>query len=280
MSAQGYIVMINNDYRSGLNTSSQLQAASSFQQKTTTTDKGSAFLNSGLADSKEVSNGIMTLVQQLLNLLQKGGGTKPERPATLKLTDEQENGLKNLLGFGNEPVSLKALDKQGDKELSAGDVVVVYGGIRGSEITRHTLTQSDIDQLNGNSSLPKELVDSRAKWESLTGGADTSVKYIAQNSCFCPEDYNRPMNITEQNGKIVDATYVDTGEAVPSYIRDGLLTMDERFDQLEEAYLSGSDRIDVTYDSSFGYPSSVYVDRSFMIADEELSYSIKDLSVA
>lgn len=272
--------MINNDYNRGLNNSSSLQAASSFQLTNTTSNKGSAFLNNGLSDSHEVTNGIMTLVQQLLSLLQKGGANKPERPATLKLTDEQESGLKNLLGFGNESVRLKALDKQGDKELSAGDVVVVYGGIRGGEITRHTLTQNDMDQLNGNASLPAELVANRAKWDSATGGADTYVQYTAQNSCFCPPDYNRPMNIAERDGKIIDATYADTGEAVPSYIRDGLLTMDERFDQLEEAYLSGSDRIDVTYDPTFGYPSSVYVDRSFMIADEELSYNIQDLWVA
>ncbi|MFZ1389147.1 MAG: DUF6174 domain-containing protein [Thiolinea sp.] len=272
--------MINNDYNRGLNNSSSLQAASSFQLTNTTSNKGSAFLNNGLSDSHEVTNGIMTLVQQLLSLLQKGGANKPERPATLKLTDEQESGLKNLLGFGNESVRLKALDKQGDKELSAGDVVVVYGGIRGGEITRHTLTQNDMDQLNGNASLPAEFVANRAKWDSATGGADTYVQYTAQNSCFCPPDYNRPMNIAEKDGKIIDATYADTGEAVPSYIRDGLLTMDERFDQLEEAYLSGSDRIDVTYDPTFGYPSSVYVDRSFMIADEELSYNIQDLWVA
>jgi hypothetical protein len=88
------------------------------------------------------------------------------------------------------------------------------------------------------------------------------------------------MRITESNGNIIDATYADTGETVPSYIRDGLLTMSERFDQLEEAYLSGADRVDVSYDAQLGYPSSVYIDRSFMMADEEISYSIKDLERA
>lgn len=269
--------MINNDYNRSLNTSSTSQAAKTLQQATAN-NKGHLFLNNGLSDSKEVNNGIMTLVQQLLSLLPKGGQTKPERTPTLKLTSEQEAGLKNLLGFSNEAVSVKVLDRQRDKTLSAGDVVIVSGGITGGEITRHTLTQKDIDQLNGKTNLPQDLVDSRAKWEAATSNGQ-SASYTAQTSCFCPEDYTRPMNITEQNGKIVDATYADTGEAVPSYIRDGLLSMSERFDQLEDAYLSDAERVDVTYDPQLDYPSSVYIDQSFMMADEEISYTVKDLQL-
>ncbi|TXH68122.1 MAG: hypothetical protein E6Q83_14930 [Thiothrix sp.] len=271
--------MINNDYNRSLGSGSVFQTSNSLSSNTTTKNQSNLFLNNGLNDSKELSNGIMNLVQQLLSMLHKGGHPKPDRTPTLNLTSEQETSLKNLLGFSNEAVSLKVLDKQRDKALSAGDVVVISGGITGGEITRHTLTQKDIDQLNGNTSLPQDFIDSRAKWDAASSNAQ-SVSYTAQNSCFCPPDYTRPMNLTEQNGKIIDATYADTGEAVPSYIRDGLLTMNERFDQLEEAYLSGADRIDVSYDPSLGYPSSVYVDQSFMIADEELSYTIKDLAVA
>ncbi|WP_298613180.1 DUF6174 domain-containing protein [uncultured Thiothrix sp.] len=270
--------MINNDYSRSLTTSSAFQT-SPVATDATTKNQSNLFLNNGLSDSKEVTNGIMSLVQQLLGMLQKGGGHKPDRTPTLNLTSEQEAGLKNLLGFSNEAVSVKVLDRQRDKALSAGDVVVVSGGITGGEITRHTLTQKDIDQLNGKTTLPQDFLDSRAKWDAATSNAQ-SVSYTAQNSCFCPPDYTRPMNITEQNGKIIDATYADTGEVVPSYIRDGLLTMNERFDQLEQAYLSGADRIDVSYDPRLGYPSSVYVDQSFMIADEELSYTIKDLAVS
>lgn len=271
--------MINNDYNRSLNTSSQFHLTSSLQQTAANTNKSNMFLNNQLSDSKEVSNGIMTLVQQLLTLLQKGGQTKPEPVPILKLTSEQESGLKNLLGFSNEAISLRVLDRQRDKELSAGDRVIVSGGITGGEITRHTLTQKDIDQLSGQANLPQNLIDSRAKWDAATNQGQ-STSYTAQSSCFCPQDYTRAMNIVEQDGKIIDATYSDTGEAVPSYIREGLLTMNERFDQLEEAYLSDADRIDVTYDPNLGYPSSVYVDQSFMIADEELSYTIKDLAVA
>ncbi|TXH69779.1 MAG: hypothetical protein E6Q85_08310 [Thiothrix sp.] len=271
--------MINNDYNRSLSTGSAFQTNNSVTTNTTNKSQSHLFLNNGLTDSKDVTNSIMSVVQQLLSMLQKGGNTKPDRAPTLKLTSEQEAGLKNLLGFSTEAVSVKVLDRQRDKTLSAGDVVVISGGITGGEITRHTLTQKDIDQLNGNTKLPQDLIDSRAKWDAATSDAQ-SVSYTAQNSCFCPPDYTRPMNITEQNGKIIDATYADTGEAVPSYIRDGLLTMDERFEQLEQAYLSGADRIDVSYDARLGYPSSVYVDQSFMMADEELSYTIKDLAIA
>lgn len=272
--------MINNDYNRSLTTGSAFQTNNSVTTNTTNKNQSHLFLNNGLTDSKDVTNSIMSLVQQLLSMLQKGGGgTKPDRTPTLNLTSEQEAGLKNLLGFSTEAVGVKVLDRQRDKALSAGDVVVISGGITGGEITRHTLTQKDIDQLNGNTQLPQDLIDSRAKWDAATSDAQ-SVSYTAQNSCFCPPDYTRPMNITEQNGRIIDATYADTGEAVPSYIRDGLLTMNERFDQLEEAYLSGADRVDVSYDPSLGYPSSVYVDQSFMMADEELSYTIKDLAIA
>lgn len=270
--------MINNDYSRGFMISTQTQSANSLHDAPATKNASSSFLNTGLSDSKEVNNGIMSLVQQLLTLLQKGGHNKPERAPTLTLTNEQEAGLKDILGFSNEAVSLKVLDKNRDKALNAGDVVVVAGGIRGGEIARHTLTQSDIDQLNGTTHLPEDLVNNRAKWEAATSDGQ-SLSYTAQSSCFCPQDYTRAMNLTEQNGKIVDATYADTGEAVPSYIRDGLLTMNERFDQLQDAYLSGADRVDATYDANLGYPSSIYIDKSFMMADEEISYTIKDLKL-
>ena len=269
--------MINNNFNYSVTARGQSQSANS-NVSTSSDIKGNAFLSSGLTESKELTNGIMTLVQQLLTLLQKGGQPKPHQQQPLDLSDSQENALRNLLGFTNQAISLTALDKNRDQALSAGDVVVVSGGITGGEITRHKLTQKEVDQINGNLNLPNDLVENRAKWEAASSDGQ-SVSYTAQNSCFCPPDYTRPMNITEQNGKIVDATYADTVEAVPSYIRDGLLTMSERFDQLEAAYLNDAARIDVSYDQQYGYPSSVYIDESEMIADEETHYTIKDLEL-
>lgn len=274
--------MINNDYTRSATGTAQAQERRAVNNSGTGQVKGNPQFNpTSNLDKGEVRNGIMALAQQLLQKLHKGGNAgKPDKtPPTLNLSSTQESSLKNLLGFTNgAPVGVQVLDRNRDGAISAGDVAVVSGGITGGEILRHTLTAQDIKVINGATTLPADLTANRAKWEQATADGQ-SVSYTAQSSCFCPPDYTRPMNITEQNGRITDATYADTGEAVPVYVRDSLLTMNERFDQLQDAYTSGAEQVDVTYDAQLGYPSSVLIDQSFQMADEEIRYTIKDLQV-
>ncbi len=225
---------------------------------------------------------ILSLLIQLIQLLLKSISQPKPEPKPLALSPSQQDNLKQVLGINpNAPFSVEVLDSDGNGKLSSGDTAIVSGGITGGEIQRKTLTDEDIKQINtpkGN--LPEDFSNNLQKWQSFTGGPDEFLSYTTQQSCFCPREFTRPMNITESNGQITSATYADTGETVPDNIRQSLQTVDQRFEQLRNAYESGADQVNVTYDPQFGYPTSVFIDQSQLIADEEISYSISNLGIA
>lgn len=102
----------------------------------------------------------------------------------------------------------------------------------------------------------------------------TSYTMIQQRSCFCMEDYTRVMKYNISNGSIVwDVLYQDDNTKVSSEISENVMTIDQAFDMIQEAIDSDVDNIEVTYDNKLWYPKSVSIDRSFMIADEEMYYT-------
>lgn len=223
---------------------------------------------------------LLQVVMQLLQLLLQ---QEPEpEPEPLALKPNQQDNLKQLMGFTpNAPVGVQVLDEDGSGTVSVGDTAIVSGGITGGEISRKTLTADDVAQINQTKGgTPQAFTDNLQKWQSFTGGSDDFVSYTTQQSCFCTPEFTRPMNISESNGEITSATYADTNEPVPDNIRQSLQTVDQRFAQLQNAYENGAARVDVEYDPQFGFPTSVFIDRSELIADEEVSYTITDLGIA
>ncbi len=68
-------------------------------------------------------------------------------------------------------------------------------------------------------------------------------------------------------------------EAFPPFFEEPPLyrTIDGLFDRIAEAWASNAASIRVTWDRQFGYPRSVFIDQSLMIADEEQSWTIESL---
>ena len=68
-------------------------------------------------------------------------------------------------------------------------------------------------------------------------------------------------------------------EAFPPFFEEPPLyrTIDGLFDRIAEAWASNAVSIRVTWDPQFGYPRSVFIDQSLMIADEEQSWTIESL---
>jgi hypothetical protein len=54
-------------------------------------------------------------------------------------------------------------------------------------------------------------------------------------------------------------------------------TVDELFDWIEEAKATNPVRLDIDYDSRYGYPMRIVYDQSEFIVDEELTYSLRGL---
>ena len=109
------------------------------------------------------------------------------------------------------------------------------------------------------------------KWEAL--GVD-SYSCTFQISCFCIREATLPKRVQVINGKVVkvDGAPYDDEE------HWGIQTIDQLFDMIAQAVKDKVHSLDVQYNLVKGYPSSVYIDRDEMIADEEMGYDVSDLS--
>lgn len=112
----------------------------------------------------------------------------------------------------------------------------------------------------------------KALWKNA---AKTSYTMTQTRSCFCMEDSIRPMLFDVVNGSVMtgSAAYADaSGGKLSDEIlsRNSLYTVEAAFDYIQEAINEKAERITVEYDATTGYPQNLYVDRSYMIADEEM----------
>jgi hypothetical protein len=109
-----------------------------------------------------------------------------------------------------------------------------------------------------------EYAQNLEKW-----GNPDCYYFTIQRSCFCSEDIRNPTEVKVENGEIVS----------PSNYEDlFLLPMEDLFAQVNNLCVKncpekGSAQCDVTYGEE-GNLESAYIDRSEMVADEEIIYDI------
>ena len=115
-----------------------------------------------------------------------------------------------------------------------------------------------------------DLDTARARWSDA--GLDAYTMTL-QRICFCPmPDYTGPFEVSVRNDAI-DAVRL-MGEEVDT---ERGMTVAALFDLIEEAYDRKAEVVDVTYDPELGYPTSIGIDYSSQMADEEIAYRVSDL---
>ncbi len=117
-----------------------------------------------------------------------------------------------------------------------------------------------------------DLDAARQRWADA--GLD-AYRMTLQRSCFCPEDYRGPFEVTVRDGAVASARF-DGATVDPERV----VTVDGLFGLIEDAYERGAERVDVTFDPELGYPTELYIDVSSQMADEEVGYTVSDLRVA
>ena len=233
-------------------------------------------LNNGFANANWTN--LLNILQQLLQ--QFSNQYKP--PASLTLNDNQNKNLRSLFNLqDSSPFTVSVLDKNGNGKLNAGDVAVMYGGITGGEVSRRVLTAADVKAINSTSSSNNAnlntLNTNETKWKAAT--TNGNYDYTVQFGGFTAPEYRRPIAVSVNNGQVSNMTYADTGEAVAADRQASVPSMQDLFQELRDAYKNNAAQVNVTYDSTYGYPSSLYIDRSAMIADEEISYNVSNVRV-
>lgn len=125
------------------------------------------------------------------------------------------------------------------------------------------------------SAVPSAFTQNEKLWDSKN---ISNYNFTLQRNCFCPEDRRGPVNIQVRNGVPTSVVYPATGAAAdPSFFSD-IDTIEELFGKLKGAYKEKAARVDVTYDTVNGFPLTIYIDVSELMADEEQGYNVTNFT--
>ena len=118
----------------------------------------------------------------------------------------------------------------------------------------------------------QENLSGRELWESLNISTYSMTQQI---SCYCfPEEFISPKSIIVENNqiKLINGLSPDKTIGYESFY-----TIDQIFEFIDSKLDDDPEFYDIDYSSEYVYPNYLYFDMSSMIADEEISYQIKEL---
>lgn len=107
----------------------------------------------------------------------------------------------------------------------------------------------------GGGTALSDLDQARASWRAQ---GLRSYTVTVQKSCFCTEEYTRPVTITVRDGVAIDAP-----EHLAAYS-----TVEKALGAVEAARKGNPDTLTVSF-APQGWPTSFYVDPSMALADDE-----------
>ena len=127
------------------------------------------------------------------------------------------------------------------------------------------------DSITGTDDLGREQSRLDRNWDRFQSEAPLSYTYTVRVACECPTDVTRPVTVWVDRGSIEYLLYEDDGRPVPFSYSNSFPSIEQLFDAIQDGIDRQADRIDVEYDPTYGYPTSVYIDYDSRTADEELS---------
>jgi len=121
-----------------------------------------------------------------------------------------------------------------------------------------------------------DLATNRRHWQSQRI-TDYQVQF--RMSCFCVPDVIAPVVLQVRGGAIVSVTRVSDGVAVPPSRWKGIYyTVDQMFALIADAQAKGADEVRVSYDAVLRYPTTVFIDQSIRLADDEWRFEMSGLT--
>ncbi len=155
------------------------------------------------------------------------------------------------------------------KPLTRGELLARLQNLMNSIQQDEPTLESEVDFIKAQ----KDLDTARTMWDSKKL---TTYSLIQTKSCFCMEEYTRPMMYRVVDDLINTATlvYADDGGSKVT-IEAQLNTVDQAFDTIQDAIDNKVANLTVEYNPIYGHPVSIAIDVNAMIADEEQYYSYK-----
>lgn len=123
-----------------------------------------------------------------------------------------------------------------------------------------------LQQVTGRSDVAK----ARAKWEDK---GIVNYEFEVQQLCFCA--FRTPNLVVVKNGQVTQV--LDPATRQPrEYDHTWFRTIPEWLDWIEEAQKDKPQKLEVSYDPNYGFPSDINYNQSDMIADEEFTATIRN----
>ncbi len=122
-----------------------------------------------------------------------------------------------------------------------------------------------------------EFSQNQMKWQNANL---THYRFQLSIGCFCAFRDKMPLTIEVQNGQVTSMSYADgtsvTADEQTNMGFNQYATIESLF-QYTAQRMKDAAEVKVTYDSTYGYPTTIYIDGSQQIADDELSLGVSGL---
>jgi hypothetical protein len=121
------------------------------------------------------------------------------------------------------------------------------------------------------------LEQNRSLWESQ---AILHYRFNLKIGCNCPWYDLMPLTVEVKNGEIISMVASNGGNITPylDTFRQHS-TIESLFDTVDSAISRGVYELEVQYDVTYGFPTSIVINPSRMITDDETGYYVTDLEV-
>jgi hypothetical protein len=138
--------------------------------------------------------------------------------------------------------------------------------------TKRDSTESELALSRAKSDFAR----SRALW---TSARPATYDYTITVSCFCGREITRAVVVVVQGATVVSRTYVDDGTPVPAASISLFSTIEGVFDIIGNAVDHNYAHVGVTYDTALAYPTTIALDESTAIVDDERVYTLTNFHV-
>ncbi|MCB9026622.1 MAG: hypothetical protein H6625_09920 [Bdellovibrionaceae bacterium] len=115
-------------------------------------------------------------------------------------------------------------------------------------------------------------------WQENSEGQ--SYIYSYSRSCFCLEEFAETRVSVGENGQITQVQKISpigTFETLSVDEYNQVVSIEKLFEIIKKKIDNKVAHVDVEYDKELGFPSQIYVDYDFRMADDEVSYVINEL---
>ena len=105
-------------------------------------------------------------------------------------------------------------------------------------------------------------------------------RFNLEVGCNCPWSRLMPLDIEVRDGEIVSMVASNDGDVTPyleSFRFHG--TIDSLFNTVDSSISMFTYRLEVKYDATYGFPTSIIIDPSRMITDDAIGYYITNFEV-